>query len=293
MGLLEPPNRVWSRVVLAAAETIAAAGLPVERLFEGLPFDERSVRRLWMVSWDDYVTIVERFEELAGGPEGSRQLLKNGYHNALPEVRQLAGALISPKALTFFLMQVVDPFAFESCVWNTKDLGPDQIRFEVHLRPGLRPCRAFFYGNIGALEGIPCHLGLPPSEVKADVGPTYGYYDAQLPRSATVLANGGRVARGLLERFLPQIGYLNGEEPPEDSRDDAFTKKLATATHTWALTPRQEDVLRLLARGDANKEIAQALACAENTVELHVTELFRKSGAPTRAKLIARFWSEL
>jgi DNA-binding CsgD family transcriptional regulator len=286
-------NRVWARAVVAAAETASLGNLPVDRLFEDLPFDERSVRRMWMVSWDDYATVVERFEELAGGPQASMELLKSSYHSALPEVRKLAGALISPKALCLFLMQVVDPFAFEPMTWHTQDLGGDHLRFKVDLRPGHRPCLAFFHGTIGAIAGVPCHLGLPPAEVEADVGPTHGYYEVRLPKSATVLANGGRVARGLFERFLPQIGVLNGDAPDHGDRDATFTSKLATATHTWALSPRQEEVLKLLVRGEANKEIAQALECAENTVELHVTELFRKSGAPTRAKLIARFWSEL
>jgi DNA-binding CsgD family transcriptional regulator len=281
-------------MVVAAAETAARGGLPVDRLFDGLPFDVESARRLWMVSWDDYATLVERFEELAGGPEATRELLKSSYHAALPEVRKLAGALISPKALSLFLMQVVDPFAFEAVSWNTQDLGPNHLRFRVSVRPGLRPCLAFFNGSIGSLAGVPCHLGLPAAEVEADISPTNGTYDVRLPESATVLANGGRVARDLIVRFLPELGILNGDAANDvNGRDAAFMNKLSTATHTWALTRRQEEVLKLLVRGEANKEIATTLDCAENTVELHVTELFRKSGAPTRAKLIARFWSEL
>jgi DNA-binding NarL/FixJ family response regulator len=44
-------------------------------------------------------------------------------------------------------------------------------------------------------------------------------------------------------------------------------------------------------RGKSNKEIARSLACAENTVELHVTQLLRRASASSRAELIARYWS--
>lgn len=42
-----------------------------------------------------------------------------------------------------------------------------------------------------------------------------------------------------------------------------------------ALTPRQTEVLRLLAKGASNKEIADALGCAEATVRVHVSTVLR------------------
>jgi DNA-binding NarL/FixJ family response regulator len=44
-------------------------------------------------------------------------------------------------------------------------------------------------------------------------------------------------------------------------------------------------------QGLSNKEIAQRLDCAENTVELHVTQLLRKAGASSRTKVVAQFWA--
>jgi DNA-binding CsgD family transcriptional regulator len=280
-------------VVVAAADTASHAGIDTTRLFDGMPFDDQSVRKMWTVSWDDYATIVERFEELAGGPEACSQLLKNGYHTALPEIRQLAGALISPKTLGVFLMQVVDPIAFEPLVCDAQDLGPERMLFRFNLRPGARPCLTFFRGTIGALEGIPFHLGAPAAVVDADVGPTHGRYDVTFPPSSTLIANGGRVARDVMVRVLPQLGRLDQTAARRHKPIDELDSRLASATHTWALTPRQTVVLRLLVKGEANKDIAGELQCAENTVELHVTEILRKAGAPTRTKLIARFWSEL
>jgi DNA-binding NarL/FixJ family response regulator len=83
---------------------------------------------------------------------------------------------------------------------------------------------------------------------------------------------------------------------PPPSRGDAREEhraRLARAQAAWRLTQRQAQVLAFVVRGDANKEIAAALKCAERTVEIHVTELLRKSGSSGRAMLAARFWSEL
>jgi DNA-binding CsgD family transcriptional regulator len=53
-------------------------------------------------------------------------------------------------------------------------------------------------------------------------------------------------------------------------------------------TPREVDVLRLLAEGLTNHEIAAALGVKERTVRAHVENLRGKLGAPTRAAIIAR-----
>jgi len=56
------------------------------------------------------------------------------------------------------------------------------------------------------------------------------------------------------------------------------------------LTERETDVLRLLAQGRANKEIAAALFIGENTVKTHVSSILVKLGVQSRtqAALYAR-----
>lgn len=56
-----------------------------------------------------------------------------------------------------------------------------------------------------------------------------------------------------------------------------------------ALTPRELDVLRLLARGATNRAIATALVVREGTVKYHVKNILRKLGATSRADAVARF----
>ena len=54
-----------------------------------------------------------------------------------------------------------------------------------------------------------------------------------------------------------------------------------------ALTPREQDVLRLLARGLQNKEIALELGITGRTTKFHVGSLLRKLGAGNRTEAVA------
>lgn len=68
---------------------------------------------------------------------------------------------------------------------------------------------------------------------------------------------------------------------------------LAQARKRWGLTPRQAEVLGLMARGLSNRGIAAKLRLREGTVELHVGGVLRRSGSESRASVVARFWTEL
>jgi DNA-binding NarL/FixJ family response regulator len=54
----------------------------------------------------------------------------------------------------------------------------------------------------------------------------------------------------------------------------------------FGLTDREREVLRFIARGQSNAEIAQALFVSEATVKTHVNHIFAKLGARDRAHAI-------
>jgi len=60
------------------------------------------------------------------------------------------------------------------------------------------------------------------------------------------------------------------------------------AVDRFGLTRREETVVRHLAMGYTNKEIANALRIAEQTVKEHMKHLMLKTGASTRTGLLAR-----
>ncbi|MEU8969466.1 response regulator transcription factor, partial [Streptomyces monashensis] len=72
---------------------------------------------------------------------------------------------------------------------------------------------------------------------------------------------------------------------------------LAAATHTPTpttptdstpddLTARETDVLRLIAEGRTNREIARQLVVSEATVKTHINRIFTKTGSRDRAQAI-------
>src|ERR1043166_1774362 len=67
----------------------------------------------------------------------------------------------------------------------------------------------------------------------------------------------------------------------------AVAAKLAERLPTEALTPRELDVLRLLAVGKPNKLIGADLAIPEVTVKRHVQSLFKKLNVLSRTEAIA------
>ena len=68
--------------------------------------------------------------------------------------------------------------------------------------------------------------------------------------------------------------------PPEVSAE------LAEHTMDDDLNSREIDVLRLIATGNANKQIADQLSIGEATVKSHVTNILSKLGANDRAHAV-------
>lgn len=62
--------------------------------------------------------------------------------------------------------------------------------------------------------------------------------------------------------------------------------KVASHTPRIALTPREIEVLKLIADGKSNLEIAAALGRAEGTMKIHVRNILEKLGADDRTQAV-------
>ena len=78
-----------------------------------------------------------------------------------------------------------------------------------------------------------------------------------------------------------QLHARIGSEAAED------TARIAPTAYPDGLSEREVEVLRLLAAGKSNPEIADALVISVNTVIRHVANIFDKTGAANRAQATA------
>ena len=92
--------------------------------------------------------------------------------------------------------------------------------------------------------------------------------------SAEVAARASSVAEALAS--------LSGEEGTPVLQGSSPTPSADTV-----LSPRERDVLALIAAGQTNKAIAEALYVSPNTVKTHVSSLLHKLQADTRVQLAA------
>jgi DNA-binding NarL/FixJ family response regulator len=120
---------------------------------------------------------------------------------------------------------------------------------------------------------------------------------AEQGRAIAALIPGARLV--LFDGFA-SIWYSDGPEPPravraiEDfvgdlglvetvRRPEAATAGALSAT----LSLRETEILRLIARGRSNQEIAAELVLSVRTVERHITNLYGKIGARRKADATA------
>jgi DNA-binding NarL/FixJ family response regulator len=107
--------------------------------------------------------------------------------------------------------------------------------------------------------------------------------DAQVLRALKAGARAYMLKRHVHRELLETIRAVHAGQkriPPELAAD------LADRSADDELTPREIDVLKLIAAGNANKEIADQLSIGEASVKSHVTNVLSKLDAKDRAHAV-------
>ena len=60
----------------------------------------------------------------------------------------------------------------------------------------------------------------------------------------------------------------------------------AAAQSDWDLTPRETEILRALAEGQSNKQMAQQFWLSSQTIKYHLTHIYRKLGVNSRTEAV-------
>jgi DNA-binding NarL/FixJ family response regulator len=106
-----------------------------------------------------------------------------------------------------------------------------------------------------------------------DVTPEHLIAAVQLVRTGDALL-APSITRRLVETFAPRMS-ARGQAGAESGHSDLS-----------ALTPRELEVLRLIARGMSNAEIAATLTLSEATVKTHVARILTKLGLRDRVQAV-------
>jgi DNA-binding NarL/FixJ family response regulator len=89
-----------------------------------------------------------------------------------------------------------------------------------------------------------------------------------------------RVAAGQIWANTEQLNYL------VDMISEAPTARVLSSRGDSLLTPREEQVVALVAEGLGNRQIARQLNLSEHTVKKYLFHIFEKLGVSTRVELV-------
>jgi DNA-binding NarL/FixJ family response regulator len=152
-------------------------------------------------------------------------------------------------------------------------------KFRLH-----RPDVTLMDLQMPAVNGIEAIIGIRSEFPNARIIVLTTYTgDVQMLRALKAGARGyvlkGHVRRELLDT-IRAVHAGQKRIPPE------VAAELAEHATDEALSSREIAVLRLIAAGNANKEIAAQLSIAEDTVKSHVTNILAKLGANDRTHAV-------
>ncbi len=193
---------------------------------------------------------------------------------ASPQARASLQALVDAAPTLNFAGSAADAAVISDHFVNEL---PDVVLVELEPQAGDLP-----------MPGVDRHLATPALVVLTDDADSDWIHEALaggatalLPRGATsgeIIAAIEAVAAGLCVLSPEILARLLAER--------TAPRSTASAALIEMLTPREIEVLTMLAEGLGNKEIAHQLDISDNTVKFHLSSIFGKLGASSRTEAV-------
>lgn len=171
-------------------------------------------------------------------------------------------------------------------------VGDGQAAVEAALR--LRPDLVLMDIHMPQMSGLEAlrQIKAQAPEVQV-VMLTVSDDDASLLEAVQSGARGYLLKNLNTEEFLDMLAGLQRGEAALTRQTTArllngLAKQSQRPAPAESLTPREIELLRLVAEGLPNKAIAQRLSVSENTVKYHMKNILQKLGVRNRAEAIAQ-----
>ncbi|WP_457206404.1 LuxR C-terminal-related transcriptional regulator [Nocardioides sp. P5_C9_2] len=266
----------WQRIRDARAWLARGSVVQAERTLQGLidapllPAHLRAVllieRAFLAALCDDHMTLRSLAEELGErGFRGESALLRGVHADMVGELRQAVECFSEASEATLLDQPPCRALALTCQAQLSDALGDAQLaHHSLRTAVAITEIRGNFVPFLGwSRHGTPTHLLLR----RLDLGGSHQWLEE------LVSLTGGQP--GIVTTLAPTIATVR--ERSADAEPMAPT----------ALSPRERDVLRELARGATYADIAAGLFVSENTVKTHVSSLYSKLGATRRSEALA------
>jgi len=149
--------------------------------------------------------------------------------------------------------------------------------------------------NMPGMNGIECVRRLKPQMLNTQFMMLTVYEDPDhIFKALSAGASGYLLKRTPRAELLTAVKDVHAGGSPMSSNIarkivQSFQRNNTAPTETEDLSPREQEVLELLARGYLYKEIAEALHISVPTVNTHIRRIYEKLHVCSRSQAIAKF----
>jgi len=174
--------------------------------------------------------------------------------------------------------QVVGTFSIDDALTQVEDLQPEVVLLDLDS-PSDESLSAVIQSGGALVNSSLVILTEDPDSLAVDVlGSSLRAILPRYARPEEIIAAIQAAATGLVA-LHPDVfdSMLSRIRPGQQSELDPSGQ---------ILTPREIEVLRMIAEGLGNKEIASKLSISDHTVKFHISSIFAKLSASNRAEAV-------